>query len=200
MYLHFGGTVRPIPDLIGRVSGSTVENVSERPPLFSFPNPVNDVAARTVAAGVVVMALLFASLGWGWVLVPLTYGFVARVASGPRFSPLGRIATQVVAPRLPQFENLVPGPPKRFAQAIGVVFTAAASALWLADASGAARVVIAMLAMAALLEAALGFCLGCRIFAVLMRLGVVPETVCEECNDLSLRIPGLRGSSEVAPR
>jgi hypothetical protein len=171
--------------------------MSERTSLFSFPNPVNDVAARAVATGVVLMALLVAGLGWGWVLVPLTFGFVARVASGPRFSPLGRIATQVVAPRLPQFEKLVPGPPKRFAQAIGVAFTVTASVLWLTGTPGAARGVIALLTVAAFLEAAFGFCLGCRIFAVLMRLGVVPESVCEECNDLSLRIPGLRASTDV---
>ncbi|MHB1139113.1 MAG: DUF4395 domain-containing protein [Microthrixaceae bacterium] len=159
---------------------------------FSFPNPVNDVAARAVASGVVVMALLVAVLGWAWVLIPLTYGFVARVASGPRFSPLGLLATKVVAPRLPQHEKLVPGPPKRFAQAIGVTFTVTASALWLLGDSSAARILVALLAGAAFLEAAFGFCLGCRIFAVLMKVGVIPETVCVECNDLSLRIPGLR--------
>lgn len=159
--------------------------------VFSFPNPVNDVAARTVASGVVLMAALVAGLSWGWVLVPLTYGFVARVASGPRFSPLGLLATKVVAPRLPRHEKLVPGPPKRFAQAIGVAFSVTASALWITGNVGAARIVVAALGVAALLEAALGFCLGCKVFALLMRLGVVPESVCEECNDLSLRIPGL---------
>jgi hypothetical protein len=163
--------------------------------LFSFPNPVNDVAARTVASGVVVMGLAVAVLGWGWVLVPLTFGFIARVASGPRFSLLGLVATKVVAPRLPRFEKLVPGPPKRFAQAIGVTFTVTASVLWLAGATGASRIVVALLVGAALLEAAFGFCLGCRIFAVLMRTGVIPDTVCEECNDLSLRIPGLTSTT-----
>jgi hypothetical protein len=154
---------------------------------WSFPNPVNDVAARTVASGVVLMALAVALLGWGWVLVPLTYGFVARVLAGPRISPLGLLATRIVAPRLPRHEKLVPGPPKRFAQAVGVAFTVTASVLWVAGMPGAARVAVAMLAAAALLEAALGFCLGCRIFAVLMRSGVIPEHVCAECNDLSLR-------------
>ena len=159
--------------------------------LFSFPNPVNDVSARTVATGVVVMALLVAGLGWGWVLVPLTYGFIARVLTGPTLSPLGQFAVRVVAPRLSRHEKLVPGPPKRFAQGIGVVFAVTASALWLSGAPGAARIVVAMLAVAATLEAAFGFCLGCKVFALLMRVGVVPESVCEECNDLSLRIPGL---------
>lgn len=158
---------------------------------FSFPNPVNEVAARTVATGVVAMGLLVAVLGSGWVLVPLTYGFVARVLAGPRISPLGQLAVKVVAPRLPDRAKLVPGPPKRFAQAIGVVFTVTASALWLTGHSGAARVVIGLLVVAAALEAVLGFCLGCKVFGVLMRLGVIPDEVCAECNDLSLRYPDL---------
>lgn len=158
--------------------------------LFDFPNPVNDNAARVVATGVTTMALLVAVAGWGWVLVPLTYGFVARVLTGPTLSPLGRFATEVAAPRLGPPRH-TPGPPKRFAQGIGVAFSVSASLLWLAGAPTAARVVVALLAGAAFLEAALGLCLGCRAFAVLMRAGLVPDTVCEECNDLSLRIPGL---------
>ena len=166
-------------------------NTTTAAEFFSFPNPVNDVAARTVATGVVIMGAAVAGFGWGWVLVPLTYGFLARVAAGPRLSPLGQLAVRVVAPRLVRHEKLVPGPPKRFAQAIGVAFSATASALWLAGQPGAARVVIALLVVAASLEAALGFCLGCRVFSLLMRLGVIPDDVCEECNDLSLRYPDL---------
>ena len=159
-----------------------------RSSFFSFPNPVNDVAARTVATGAVLMALAVAVLGWGWVLVPLTYGFVARVLAGPRISPLGLFATKVVAPRLPQYEKLLPGPPKRFAQGIGVAFTVTASVLWLAGAPTAARVVVGMLAGAAFLEAAFGFCLGCKVFGLLMKAGVVPEDVCEDCADISRRL------------
>lgn len=174
------------------MAATTTDPTRRTSGIFTFPNPVNEVAARTVAAGVVLMAVTFVVTGWGWLLVPLAYGFIARVLTGPTLSPLGRIATQVVAPRLAEHERLVPGPPKRFAQGIGVVFTVGASALWLAGASGAASVVIAMLAGAAFLEAAFGFCLGCRIFAGLIKAGVVPDSVCEECNDLSLRIPALR--------
>jgi hypothetical protein len=161
---------------------------SSRSSFFSFPNPVNDVAARTVATGAVLMALAVAVLGWGWVLVPLTYGFVARVLAGPRISPLGQFATKVVAPRLRQYEKLMPGPPKRFAQGIGVAFSVTASVLWLAGVPTAARIVVAMLAGAAFLEAAFGFCLGCKIFGLLMKAGVIPEDVCEDCADISRRL------------
>ncbi|HLM49701.1 MAG TPA: DUF4395 family protein, partial [Solirubrobacteraceae bacterium] len=58
--------------------------------LFSFPNPVNEVSARLVAAGVVAMAVA-ALLGPRWLLVPLAYGFVARVLTGPTLSPLGQL-------------------------------------------------------------------------------------------------------------
>ena len=155
---------------------------------FSFPNPVNDVAARTVASGAVLMALAVAVLGWGWVLVPLTYGFVARLLAGPRISPLGQFATKVVAPRLPQYEKLMPGPPKRFAQGIGVAFSLTASVLWLAGAPTAARIVVGTLAGAAFLEAAFGFCLGCKVFGLLMKAGVIPDDVCEDCADISRRL------------
>ena len=165
--------------------------MSARSGFFSFPNPVNEVAARTVATGVVLMGSAVAALGWGWVLVPLTYGFVARVLAGPRLSPLGQLAVKVVAPRLAAHEKLVPGPPKRFAQGIGVLFSASASALWLLGLPGAARIVVAMLVVAAALEAFLGYCLGCTIFGALMRRGLIPDDVCAECNDLSLRYPAL---------
>jgi len=91
---------------------------------FSFPNPVNDAAARTVAIGVVTMALVALVTNTAWLLIPLTYGFVARVAAGPKISPLGQFAVRIAAPRLTRFQKSVPGPPKRFAQAIGLAFTA----------------------------------------------------------------------------
>ncbi|HXW32093.1 MAG TPA: DUF4395 family protein, partial [Acidimicrobiales bacterium] len=64
--------------------------------VFSFPDPVNESAARSVAAGVVVMAVLALVLRLPWMLVPLTYGFWARVLTGPTLSPLGQLATRVV--------------------------------------------------------------------------------------------------------
>ena len=154
------------------------------PALLSFPNPVNDVAARTVASGVAIMAVVAASTGALWMTIPLAYGFLARVLSGPRFSPLGRIATEFVAPRLPDRTKLVPGPPKRFAQGIGTAFSMCALGLWFAGESVPARIVLACLSIPALLEASLGYCVGCRMFSLLMRTGVIPAEICEECADI----------------
>src|SRR3954449_7789146 len=86
--------------------------------MFSFPNPVNEKAARVVAGVVAVTAVVILLTGWHWLLVPLAYGFWARVLTGPTLSPLGRLAMRVVAPRLGP-PTYVAGPPKRFAQGIG---------------------------------------------------------------------------------
>jgi hypothetical protein len=155
--------------------------------LFGFPKQVNELSARLVATGVVTMGLTFVITGWRWILIPLAYGFLARVAAGPRFSPLAQLVTKVLTPRLDRRNSLVPGAPKRFAQAIGAVFTLTASILVLTGNTGIARIVTVGLVGAASLEAFVGFCCGCWMFAQLMRAGVVPESVCAECNDLSLR-------------
>lgn len=157
--------------------------------LLDFPNPVNEKAARTVAAGVVVLCATILVTGWAWLTVVLALGFLARLASGPRFSVLGRFATQVAAPRLGA-PKLVPGPPKRFAQGIGATLATAAAVLHLGFGdTTAALVLVAMVLVAATLEAAFAFCLGCTAFAGLMRIGVIPPEVCEACNNLSLRRP-----------
>ncbi len=157
--------------------------------LLSFPNPVNEKAARTVAAGVAILTAITIATGAWWSSAVLAAGFLARVATGPRLSPLGQLATRVVAPRLgPPKET--PGPPKRFAQAIGLVVTAAAAIAWFAFGSATvAAALLAVLLVFATLESVLGFCAGCWLFGVLMRVGVIPESTCDACADIWSRRP-----------
>ena len=155
---------------------------------FSFPNPVNELSARLVATGVVLQSIAYLVIREWWVLVPLAFGFVARVTSGPRVSPLGLLVTRVVVPRLDREPTWVPGPPKRFAQGIGATFSVTALVLESVGADTAAVVVIAMLLVAASLEAFVGFCLGCVMFSGLIRIGIVPESVCVECADITGRL------------
>jgi hypothetical protein len=152
---------------------------------FSFPNPVNDAAARTVALGVWTMAVLALVTNTAWLLIALTYGFAARVAAGPKISPLGQFAVRVMAPRLTNWQKFVPGPPKRFAQVMGLAFTAAATIVWLSAGWSDARWILVPLILAATLEGFFGYCLGCTVFGWLMRRGVIPEKICVECADLS---------------
>src|SRR5947209_517171 len=122
--------------------------------LVGFPDPVNEVSARLVATGVVIMVVAAIALDWRWLTLVLAYGFIARVLTGPKASPLGQIVTRIVTPRLPVDAKLVPGPPKRFAQAIGVAFSVTALALTVSGHWTGAKVVLALLGTAAFLEAA----------------------------------------------
>jgi hypothetical protein len=156
--------------------------------LFSFPNPVNEVSARLVAGGVVVLAAAALALQPPWLLAVLAYGFVARVLTGPTLSPLGLVVTRAVTPRLGLRPRYAPGPAKRFAQGIGAVFSVAAAVLALGfGLETAAWVLIAVLGFFALLEAGVGLCVGCKVFALLMRAGIIPERVCAACTDIWAR-------------
>jgi cytochrome c biogenesis protein CcdA len=157
--------------------------------LVRFPDPVNETSARLVATGVVAQAIVFIVVREWWVLVPLTYGFLARVITGPTLSPLGQLVTRFATPfvegrlrrRNAEFRSRqVPGPPKRFAQAVGLGFTAAASIAWFAGAPAVSLVLVSLLAVAATLEAAFAVCLGCIAYSALWG--------CADCNDISERL------------
>jgi hypothetical protein len=160
--------------------------------LFSFPNPVNEKAARVVALVVLVLAAVTLATGFYWLLIPLAYGFWARVLAGPTLSPLGFVAQRIVAPRLGPSKP-VPGPPKRFAQGMGAFMSTLALVLAFAVSHTAADVVLGLLVFAAGLESIFAYCLGCKIFGLLMRYGVIPESVCLECADVGPRLRGAVG-------
>ncbi|WP_255768304.1 DUF4395 domain-containing protein [Pseudarthrobacter sulfonivorans] len=154
--------------------------------VFAFPNPVNEYAARITAGLVVLLAGATLLTGSGWGLVLIAAGFWLRVLFGPRFSPLALLSVKLLAPRLGR-ARLVPGPPKRFAQGMGTVVSSTALLLFAAGAAPAAWIALAVLIAAASLEAFAGFCLGCVIFGVLQRRGVIPADICEACNNVALR-------------
>lgn len=173
-------------DLLSQAPAASPAHETSRR-IIGFPATVNEISARVVATGVVVQAVIFLVWQQWWLLVPLAYGFVARVIAGPTLSPLGQLATRVVTPRLGRPERIVPGPPKRFAQFIGSIFSLGALVAWGLGSSTVAVVLISGLLIAASLEAFVGFCLGCTIFGGLMKVGVIPESVCEACQDITRR-------------
>lgn len=153
--------------------------------LFGFPDPVNETSARLVAGGVVTLAVTSIVTDTPWLLVPLTYGFAARVLTGPKLSPLGQLATRVITPRLGIEHNLVPGPPKRLAQGLGLAMSGTALALYYgAGRKRLAYGVLSLLAGAASLEAFAGYCIACRMFPFLVKAGLVTKQACDRCADI----------------
>ena len=161
--------------------------------VIGFPNPVNEKAARTVAGFVLGLAIVTIILGttvgngWYWITAGLFAGFVARVLTGPKLSLLGQLATRVIAPRLGE-PTMVAGPPKRFAQGVGAVFTGVGTLFVALGWYGAAIVMLVGIVGAASLESIFGYCVGCKAFGLMMKRGWIPEETCLACADISARI------------
>src|SRR5579864_886798 len=156
--------------------------------IFSFPNPVNEKAARAVAGVVFVLSVVTLVTGVYWLLIPLAYGFWARVLTGPTLSPLGWTAQNLIAPRLGE-RKPVPGPPKRFAQGMGAVMSTGALVFGLIlGHHTVADVLLGLMVIASGLESIFAYCLGCQVFSWLMRAGLIPADVCAECADIRLRL------------
>jgi hypothetical protein len=154
--------------------------------VIGFPRTINEKAARVVAAVVGVTALVALLVPAHWLAIALAYGFWARVLTGPRLSPLGALASRVIAPRLGA-PKTVSGPPKRFAQAMGAAMTTAAVVALALGAHGVVEALLVLVVVAAGLESVLAFCVGCQIFGLLMRAGVIPDEICAECGDIWAR-------------
>jgi hypothetical protein len=152
-----------------------------------FPRVLDDVTVRLVAAIVLVVASLALLTGAAWLYAVLAADFVLRTAFGPKASPFAQVASRWLRPLVKAAPRPTAGPPKRFAAAIGAVLTAAAFVLALVGASAAVWVIGVVMVVFPALEAFLGLCVGCKLFAGLMRLGVVPEEICLDCADITRR-------------
>lgn len=163
---------------------------------FTFPDVVNEKAARVVAGGVVLLAVVAIWSASPWVALVMAIGFALR-GQWSALQPLGRVAARGIAPRLGP-AVLVPGAPKRFAQSIGLAFASTATVLGFLGLTTAAAVVLGVLAVFATLESVLGFCAGCYAFGWLIRLGLVPEEVCVACNDIQGRLAAQQAAQAAA--
>jgi len=153
-----------------------------------FPRVVDDVNVRLIASVVLVLAIAALALNQWWIYAVLAIDFTLRTSFGPRASPLAQVVVRFVRPRITAAVRPTPGPPKRFAACIGAALTSIAAVLWVLGVASPVVVMIGVIMIAfPALEAVLGFCVGCKVFGVLMKLGVVPEEICLECSDISLR-------------
>jgi len=154
----------------------------------NFPEIVNDNAARIVAGFVLALILLTIYTESYIPLIFLTYGFLARVLYGPRFEPFAIITLNWVIPTFDVGDKPFPGPPKRFAQMIGLIFAGTSLILFFLGKTTEWKIVLVVLSVFASLESFLGFCAGCFVFNQLMKIGIIPASVCERCNQMQAKI------------
>jgi hypothetical protein len=116
----------------------------------------------------VVLALVLVT-GSGWLLFAQTLVFAVGALAGLRFAPYGLIYRYLVRPRLGPPSRTEPEAPPRFSQAVGMVI-AAIGALCFAGGEPVGGLVFAALALvAAFLNAAFDYCLGCQMYLLIQR-------------------------------
>lgn len=153
--------------------------------LGDYPDVVNENVTRIVASTVVVLGLVSIFYPNIYSLAVLFYGFAARVSYGPRFEPFAFFTSRYLVPKLGISFKPTAGPPKRFAQLVGFVFATSSIVLFLLGSVTAYKVTLGILVFFASLESFVGWCAGCFFFGILMKLGIIPDDVCEKCNHLN---------------
>ncbi|QMU97943.1 DUF4395 domain-containing protein [Microbacterium esteraromaticum] len=121
---------------------------------------VTTVLGLTASPAAVVLAVIAAAL------------FVWGVVS-PTTSPWAVLFRTVVRPRLSPPGELEDPRPPRFAQGVGLVVIGIGLVLHLAGVPLALPIAAAAAFVAAFLNAAFGFCLGCQMYLLLQRAGLV---------------------------
>lgn len=91
----------------------------------------------------------------------------------PRTAPWGVLYRAVVAPRLAPPAELEDPRPPRFAQGVGLFVVGIGLLLDLAGVPWALVIAAAAAFMAAFLNAVFGLCLGCQLYLLLQRMGIV---------------------------
>ncbi|MET0766481.1 MAG: DUF4395 domain-containing protein [Aeromicrobium sp.] len=142
--------------------------------MMSQPTQVDPRGLRFVAGiTAVVLALVLAIPSEPVRIVLLAVQvavFAVAAFIGLQRSPYAVVFARLVRPRIGPPAELEDSRPPRFAQVVGLTFTAVALVLLLAGATTAALVATAFALVAAVLNAAIGLCLGCELYLALRRL------------------------------
>jgi Ca2+/Na+ antiporter len=123
--------------------------------------------AATITAIVLAVVLLTSN---AIVLAVQTAVFAIGAFGGMRRAPYGQLFRYTLAKRLGPPAEREPEAPPRFAQAVGVVFAAIGVIGFAVGLSWLGLVATALAFIAAFLNAAFGYCLGCEIYLLSRRL------------------------------
>ena len=124
----------------------------------------------------VFLALDAATLGAAFgLLVVITVSFAIGAFLGNSKHPYGIIFKKFVRPRLGAPKELEDPRPPQFAQLIGLIVAGAGVVLYLVGLQGGLVFAAGAAFIAAFLNAAFAFCLGCQIYVGLQRLGLIKQ-------------------------
>jgi len=119
------------------------------------------------------LGLIGATAAAFWLLLAIALLFAWGAFAGIRRHPYGLIFRALVRPLLaPPAEREDPAPPT-FAQGVGLVVTGLGLILHLVGVPYALPIAAALAFVAAFLNSVFGYCLGCQIYLLLVRAGVI---------------------------
>ncbi len=142
---------------------------------------VDEAVVRGVALQVFLIAVVVFLLKSPIPVLFLAADFLLRLAGLSRFSPLAFVARSIIVPLRVFRRRRITARPKRFAAGIGFTISLTAALFYWFDLPAGMLVSIGLLAFFSFLEAFLKFCAGCRIFSLLIRLGIASEDLCTDC-------------------
>jgi hypothetical protein len=129
-----------------------------------------DVRGPRFGAWITTVVLAVALLtGSGWLVAAQAVVFAVGAFAGLRYAPYGVLFRVLVAPRLGPVREREPEAPPRFAQLVGLLFAVVGAAGYLLGSPLTGAVATGLALVAALLNAATGFCLGCELYLIARR-------------------------------
>jgi hypothetical protein len=122
---------------------------------------------------VIGLSLGGASIAAFVVFALITLGFAWGTFAGIQKHPYGLLFKRLVRPRLAPPSELEDPTPPTFAQGVGFFITLIGVVLFLVGATLALPIAAALAFIAAFLNSVFGYCLGCQIYLLLVRAGIL---------------------------
>ena len=126
-------------------------------------------ARVSAAISAVVLAVVLVT-GSGWLLAAQTLVFAIGALAGLRYAPYGAVYRYLIRPRLGPPARMEAAAPPRFAQGVGMVIAGIGVIGYAAGVTALGIVCAALALVAAFLNAAFDYCLGCQIYLFIQRI------------------------------
>ncbi|MBC7442560.1 MAG: DUF4395 family protein [Ramlibacter sp.] len=155
------------------MSASPVSTRPARPDLDPRGPRFGAAITAVLLLVVVFLSLTGASVAAGLLLAGLAGLFAWGAFAGAGRHPYGLVFKKFVRPRLAPPAALENPAPPTFAQGVGLVVTLVGVVLGVAGFAPAVGVAAAVAFVAAFLNAVFDYCLGCQLYLLLLRAGVL---------------------------
>lgn len=137
---------------------------------------VGDKASRLYAFFVFSILVLYAYTGSSLLLLALAVDFLSKTYILPSWSPFSAFSRWLLS-TLNIKDTLIDGGPKLFAAKIGFFFSVLAFIFSAFNMPTTALVLVSAFGFCAGLEAFFGYCVGCKMYSLLMNVREVRPTV-----------------------